>query len=397
MKVALPLMFDSSHDPIRRAARRRRGGRRSLLLVRVLALGAVLLGLVSRPVFATELAVAFVTVERSASFSSERRYAGQVVASRDSALGFKRGGEIAAMAVDLGDVVGAGELLAQLDQRSIRAELEQAHANTRLAVANVAAATAEWQLAHNTEQRFRQLRDEGHVSRQTYDEMALKLEAQRARLQLARANLASAEAIEQGVKVKLAEASIVAPFAGVVQRRFVDEGTQVRPGQTVLRLVEDGRREAHVGIPNDVAATLDSSTGPMLLHWEGRSIEATLRAVLPALDPTTRTRTAVLDVEDAELPLGAVVELGVAQAVAESGFWLPLGALTAADRGLWAVYVVNRENVIERRLVDVLHTEADRVFARGTLDDDDRVVHTGVQRIVPGQLVDPMGALAHAN
>ena len=393
MRAALPLMFDATH-------RCDVGGLTQVLCVaRRLA---VVVGVVATLVFATnpvhagDLTVSYVTVEKSASFVSERRYAGKVVASRHSALGFKRGGEIAEVLVDLGDAVEAGDVLARLDARATRARLEEARANTTLAEANVAAATAEWQLAHNKEGRFRRLKDDGHVAEHAYDEAALSLAADQARLSVARANLASAKAAMQGVEVALAEAAVVAPFAGVVQQRSVDEGAQVNPGQTVLRLVERGRREAHVGVPNEVAASLAGRAETMRLHWDGRTVQAKLRTVLPELDPTTRTRTAVLDVEDQFLPLGAVVELTVEKAVAEAGFWLPLGALTAADRGLWAVYVINDENLIERRLVDVLHTQANRVFARGTLSENDRVVDAGVQRVVPGQLVDPIGALARA-
>ncbi len=48
---------------------------------------------------------------------------------------------------------------------------------------------------------------------------------------------------------------------------------------------------------------------------------------------------------------------------------------------------MNERSVVERHLVELVHTEAARAFVRGTLETSDRVVSTGVQRIVPGQLV----------
>ena len=62
-----------------------------------------------------------------------------------------------------------------------------------------------------------------------------------------------------------------------------------------------------------------------------------------------------------------MVELLLEQRVQTPGFWLPVSALTASDRGLWGVYVVNAENLIERRLVEVIHNEASRAFVRGLL------------------------------
>ncbi len=63
------------------------------------------------------------------------------------------------------------------------------------------------------------------------------------------------------------------------------------------------------------------------------------------------------------------------------------GALTQGDQGLWGVYVIDDESVVNRRLVELIHTEANRVYARGTLADGDWVVDSGVHRIVPGQKV----------
>lgn len=211
MRAALPLMFDVTQRCAtggfsRAACIARR------LAVTVGVLATLLLAFATKPAYAGDLAVSYVTVEKSASFVSERRYAGKVVAARRSALGFKRGGEIADVLVDLGDVVEAGDVLARLDDRATRAELQQARANTALAEANVAAVSAEWQLAHNTERRFRRLKDEGHVAQQVYDEAALKLAADQARLNVARANLAAAKAAEQGVEVMLAEAAVLAPL-----------------------------------------------------------------------------------------------------------------------------------------------------------------------------------------
>ena len=91
---------------------------------------------------------------------------------------------------------------------------------------------------------------------------------------------------------------------------------------------------------------------------------------------------------------GVVFGIGLVSAVwlggqlfDDHGFWLPLTALTESERGLWGVLVVNRSSVLERRVVEVLHAEADRAYVRGTLQDGDWVVRTGVQRLVPGQQV----------
>ena len=79
------------------------------------------------------------------------------------------------------------------------------------------------------------------------------------------------------------------------------------------------------------------------------------------------------------------------------GTWLPLSALTESSRGLWAAYVAvelpAQENTdgathrLLRRDVEIVHTDSERVFVRGTLADGDAVVREGLQRLVPGQRV----------
>ncbi|MDG1494376.1 MAG: efflux RND transporter periplasmic adaptor subunit [Porticoccaceae bacterium] len=344
----------------------------------------------SANVFA-DLTVSYINVERQSSFSSERLYAGKTLASRSSELGFKRGGEIAQVLVDIGDVVAKDQVLARLDSRTLASNLNQAEANTALAEANLSAAKAEAQLAATTEQRFRTLFEQGNTSKQIYDEAKLSFQIKQAQDQVAQANLKRALAAAKAGKIELAEAAIRAPFDGIIQSRYMDEGTQILGGTPALKLIELGPIKAHIGVPS---SSLDSLTigGTYNLSWNGKTQPARLMAISPEVDPSTRTLNAVFKISDGIIPIGAVVELLLEQRVQAPGFWLPVSALTASDRGLWGVYVVNGENIIERRLVEVIHNEASRAYVRGLLSDTERVVNSGVQRIVPGQAVLPLKA-----
>jgi RND family efflux transporter MFP subunit len=257
-----------------------------------------------------------------------------------------------------------------------------------LAAANLQAVDAETQLARQTEQRFRTLREAGHTSAQLYDEQRLALRAKIAQRDVARANLNSAKAGQRAAEIIIEEAHVYAPFDGTIQARHVDEGSQTTPGAPIVRLVETAHSEAHIGVPQTVAPTLSAESSFEIL-WQNRAHPARLTAVLPEIDPDSRTITAVLSIDAAPIPLGAVVELRLSQSVSTPGFWVPITALTESDRGLWGVYVVNDQSRVERRLVEIIHTESERAYVRGTLENGDRIVRTGVQRIVPGQQVTP--------
>lgn len=336
-----------------------------------------------------DLTVSYINIQHQASFASERLYAGKTFASRSSELGFKRGGEIAQVLVDIGDVVEKGQVLARLDSRTLASNLNQAEANTALAQANLNAAKAEAQLAAKTETRFRTLFEQGNISQQIYDEAQLSVQTKQAQEQVAQANVKRALAAAKANTIALTEAAIRAPFDGIIQSRYMDEGTQILGGTPALKLIELGPIKAHVGVPSRSLASLTIG-GTYNLSWDGKVQPARLMAISPEVDPNTRTLNAVFKISDGIIPIGAVVELLLEQRVQTPGFWLPVSALTASDRGLWAVYVVNGENIIERQLVEVIHNEASRVYVRGLLSDRDRVVNSGVQRIVPGQTVLPL-------
>ncbi len=120
----------------------------------------------------------------------------------------------------------------------------------------------------------------------------------------------------------------------------------------------------------------------------------------PEVDPTTRTRTVVLRLDDSAagyIVHGQVVRLELDETVEANGYWLPSTALTKGARGLWTTFVVVQADPndstqpdlfrVERRDIEVLHTESNRVLVRGTLNPGDRVVASGTHRVVPGQLV----------
>ena len=71
----------------------------------------------------------------------------------------------------------------------------------------------------------------------------------------------------------------------------------------------------------------------------------------------------------------------------ERGAWLPLSAITEAERGLWAVYRLDTDAnpaTADRALVEVLAVEDERVFVRTALPDGAVIVADGVHRLAPG-------------
>ena len=305
------------------------------------------------------------------------RYPGLVTARRESALGFETGGRIASIAVDIGDRVEAGDALAALDTRSLEAQLAAARADAE-------AARAQAELAEATLARQRTLLERGHVSRQRLDEAASTQRAARAQ-----ADAATAAADALAVQIDLAR--IEAPFSGVITARHFDEGAVAGPGAPVLTLVEAGALELRVGLPARETRAL--VTGDLYeAELDGTRARLRLRSVTGVVDRESRSVTAVFDfIEPGAARAGEVARLILPAPLEDRGFWAPVTALAEGRRGLWSVYVLTGQGPfgLEPRPVEILHSEGERVYLSGAVEEGSLILATGLQRVTPGQSVMP--------
>ncbi|MGR8921611.1 MAG: efflux RND transporter periplasmic adaptor subunit [Gammaproteobacteria bacterium] len=337
---------------------------------------------VARPPAALPVETRSVVIQDS--FTMQRTFSGWVQARRESVLGFESGGRLSRVLVDEGEIVGEGELLAELDTQRLRAKRAELVAARAEAEANLA-------LANVTLKRLRGVVDKGGVSRQGLDEAR---EAQRA----ARAALALAEKRIATMDIELEKTRLHAPFAAIVVSRAADEGRVLDAGHPVLTLQESSTPEVRVGVAGGALSQLEPGR-IYPLAWGDGTLHARLRALLPLRAATARTVDALFDPVDApdQLLPGDLVTLMLDSRIEQRGSWLPLTALAEGERGLWSVYVVDAlpdidvelgaTHRIQRRTVDVIHQGADRVFVRSALSEHQHVVVAGLQRVVPGQLV----------
>ncbi|MBE9155973.1 efflux RND transporter periplasmic adaptor subunit [Nodosilinea sp. LEGE 06152] len=369
--------------------------------------------------------VALVPVE---GYTVERQYTGELVAQRSSALGFEQGGTVVAVLVREGDRVVAGQPLARLDRRSLETQRQQLVAQRDQAVAtlnelqngprqqSIAAAQAavgdlQQQLALSQTQRDRRvdLYDRGAISREELDQQTFGTGALENRLAQAQselnellagtrpeqiaaqtARLRQLEAQIQSVDVDLSKTVITAPFSGRISDRPIDEGVVVSGGQTVLQLSEGEAPEARIGVPADRAQTIAVGSA-QTVQVGNRTFPATVTALLPELEATSRTVTVVLQLDIAEdLTLGQTARLVLQDTQPTAGFWLPSTALVQGEQGLWSVYVAEPSQdaaAVARQPVEIVHTEGNRVLVQGLVDAGDRVITAGTHRVVPGQAV----------
>jgi len=322
--------------------------------------------------------VAAVTYRQQPNFTRDANYLGVVRAGTDSVVGFEVAGVLTSLTATEGMRVAPGDVLAQLGTDRRQARLDAAAA----ALSRVMAERAQ---AEARAERIAALVEDGSASQQDYDDARFAAQA----LQAAE-NTAAAQ--KQSAQLELNKSTLKAPYNAVVAERLAQTGAVVAPGTPVLRLVTASGREAHIGVPSDVARRLQiGSTHTLLL--QGQQVIARLRSVREDLDPATLTVGAVFDLpDDVTSVVGESAVLQVAETVTSDGGWLPVTALLEASRGLWDVLTITPDEQGKpragRESVEILYTRGNEVFVRGTLPDNVAVVASGLQRISPGDLVE---------
>ncbi len=384
----------------------------------------------AEPLVSEPLTVVAERLPLQESYVRERQFTGLVVARRNSQVGFLRAGRVDQLLVDEGERVTTGQLLARLDQRSLerqqqqliarqkenQAILDEYEAGARKDELKAAAAAVHQlnerlRLARLKNERRQQLFEQGAVAREELDEASTEVRALRAELGQARsryddlkagtrsetmraqrARLEQVRADQASLAVSFADSRLEAPYAAVVQRRLVDEGSFVNPGEPVFELVEADSLEAEIGVPVTYLGPFRPGQTHQLVV-EGRSYKAVVSRILPQVEPSSRTITVVFDFftgSRGRVKSGQTARLTVAEPVDQSGIWLPNSALVKDARGLFGCFsLVSQEShfLVERHSVEVLHTDGDRSYVRGTLTGDQPVIIAGAHRVTAGQKV----------
>lgn len=323
--------------------------------------------------------VVVVTV-RDAADAQAQTYSGEVRARHEADLAFRVAGKIIERAVNLGDSVRKGQVLARLDP-------QDAHLNASASAAQVAAAQADVDLARAEYERAQKLFAQKFVS-------ASAVDTRRDQFNAAEAKLRQAQAQNNVSNNQLAYTTLLADRDGVVTAIPVEAGQVVTAGQLVARVADPAQREVLTWIPEARVASLNAGQQARVQIWgaSGRTYAGVLREIAASADATTRTYAVRVTVQNADdqLRLGATAAVGFAQASAAPLIRIPLGALVRGEGDAAQVWVLNKAGAIEARQVVVDAYHDDMASIRTGLAVGERVVTVGAHVLKAGMPVRPI-------
>ncbi|MEX0618539.1 MAG: efflux RND transporter periplasmic adaptor subunit [Pseudohongiellaceae bacterium] len=326
---------------------------------------------------------------------------GKVQAARRTSLSIAVAGQVEWLspALENGGYIAAGEVLLRLDVRDLETAADRAEAT-------LAQARAEAEHARTELERLQSLATQRLASDSQMEN------AQRGE-RVAAARLMDAEAALRQARSDLERAEIRAPFNAIVESKDVELGQYLNRAQTIATLVDADQVEVrlplaltqmgYLDVPLGYRGELPDAMAPEVIltgrygsqrhQWRGRlvrteaGIDATSNSV-QAIVRVIQPKPADIDelseeAQNLALPLGLYVQAEIRGKRVDNLFVLPRSVIRNNNR----VLVVDDEDTLHFREVDIMRLEDERVLIQGGLMAGERICLSPIQAVVDGMPV----------
>lgn len=322
---------------------------------------------------------------RNAPAIEELLLPGSVMPYADASIYARTSGYLEHWYADIGARVKAGQTLAVIQTPELDAQLQQARADAATAQANS-------DYAKVSAQRWQDMLKTQSVSQQDTDTKVSDMEAKRAMLQSAQANV-------QRLLELVSYEKVSAPFDGVVTARNVDVGALVTAGGSpglaalpgeLFHVEQTDTLRVFVDVPQNDAPYVTPGTEVYLSvqQYPGRRFAAKVARSAGAIDPVSRTMHVEVDVDnrDGALLPGAYAQVHLALQNASPALDLPVSALLFRPNGV-TVAVVDSTGKTALKTVTVGRDFGTHVEVTTGLTATDRVIDNPGDAISPGEPV----------
>lgn len=274
---------------------------------------------------------------------------GNIAAWQEVVIGSELSGQrITKVNVNVGDSVQRGQVLAEINSESIRAELATAKAN-------YAEAKAVLDDASINNQRIQQLKNTGAISQQEATKYLTSQSTAQARLDAAKAQIDSNQ-------LRLTQTQVIAPDHGVISARTATVGSLAQTGQELFRLIRDNRLEWRAEVTStDLYKLKKGMTAHITSPDPSRSaVSGSVRMIAPVIDPQTRYGLVYVDIPTTDAVRMGMFVKGEFDLGEKPALTVPQTAVLLRD-GFSYVFIVNKDNRVTQQKVTLGRRLNDRV------------------------------------
>jgi RND family efflux transporter MFP subunit len=216
---------------------------------------------------------------------------GPIVVENQLDVTAQREGLVAEIAADTGKPVRKGDVLARLDDRQLTADRDAAQAKLRSIDANIKNWQSEIKVLEADLARAEKMWDAQIITKEQLEHDRFKVEADRFELERERENAINQQEVVRSLNLELEKTHILAPFAGVVARRYVRAGQRVATGDRLFWVTATGPLRVKFTLPERALGSV--SKGQVInvntLDSPDSQYKAKVIQISPVVDPSSGT------------------------------------------------------------------------------------------------------------
>ena len=379
----------------------RRVGWRTLLVVLALVLAGGAGLFVALGEKAPEVEVAAVRADKGGR-AALLNASGYVTPRQRATIAAKITARVNEIYVDEGLQVEPGQVLARLDDSDARARLISAQAERAATAATLGDLHVNLDLAERELKRVEELWERKLVAEQNRDQAKMAVDSLKARIVLAREQVAAAEARVKVAQQDLDNCTVRAPFGGIVVSKDAQRGEMVSPvsaggGFTrtgIATIVDMASLEIEVDVNESYIARVKAGqpVTAVLDAYPDWQVPAKVRTVIPTADrqkATVKVRATFERLDPRILPdMGVKVTfLGEERGAPPAAGRVLISRAALVEEGGTTAVFVHREGKVERRAVRLGQARGNEQEIVAGLSDGEQVVTTGAKQLRDGQSV----------
>ncbi len=286
---------------------------------------------------------------------------GVAKAIQQANLSSDEGGRIKKFVNDKGRYVKEGEVIVELDNDVLKANLD--------------AAKAQYDMAENNFIKQEQIYKDNVTSELQYLNAKYERDGAKANYEL--------------MKARYERTFIKAPFSGIVDRKFAEMGELVLPGAPIISLVNMFRIKIEAGVPENYVNSIKRGDSVKVVFKDLQNAE--YRAVLSYVGSTITSNNRTFPIEihiknsDSKIKPELSAQVYIQKDKFSSAIIIPEEVITKTDLG-YAVFIED-EGTAKMRIVEIISRSNNRVAVNSGLNDGENLIYVGFQNLVDGTKV----------
>lgn len=298
---------------------------------------------------------------------------GTVIGRFDSKVAAEVDGVLKSV-LDVGDRVVENDVIAKIDDLKYQLALNEIRAEIKPIETMVEFHTKE-------AERLSKLAKQNNAAKNQLDETQANRDEALAEIKVIRAKLAMAQD-------EFKKATVRAPFSGVITERFKMNGERVDSGDQIVRLINTDKLEIQARVPQKSIQFIKAGD-TLSIKGPSAEIKGTVRTVIPVGDDVSRLYEIRIEFDKNEWSAGTAVQVASPVSEQQNVIAVPRDALVIRQSGV-VIYRINDESISEVVPVKTGIANTTHIQVMGNVNEHDKIVTRGNERLRPGQQVQMM-------